>query len=157
MCKDRYSWSQQDAKAKDQSFLEESSPKQWLVKTLKATMNLLNSLIYEPNVLRMMENMGYDPTNGPGLNFGKGRRTLLLAFVPKKEKPLIIIIELAGGWGLYVDSNLVGLWICRLSDTSSWELGASVGSIFKEISINMVSTSHPEDGDEKMIQSDTDP
>ena len=31
---------------------------------------------YEPNVLRMMENMGYDLTSGPGLNFGK-RRTLL--------------------------------------------------------------------------------
>ena len=31
----------------------------------------------EPNVLRMMESMGYDLTNGPGLKFGKGRRTLL--------------------------------------------------------------------------------
>jgi len=32
---------------------------------------------YEPNVLRMMENMGYDITSGHGLNFGKGRRILL--------------------------------------------------------------------------------
>jgi len=32
---------------------------------------------YEPNILRMMESMGYDLTNSPGLNFGKGRRTLL--------------------------------------------------------------------------------
>ena len=32
---------------------------------------------YKPNALRMMESMGYDLTNGPGLNFGKGRRTLL--------------------------------------------------------------------------------
>ena len=32
---------------------------------------------YGPNALRMMESMGYDLTNGPGLNFGKGRRTLL--------------------------------------------------------------------------------
>jgi len=31
---------------------------------------------YEPNVLRMMENMGYDLTDGPSLNFSKGRRTL---------------------------------------------------------------------------------
>jgi len=30
---------------------------------------------YEPNVLKMME--CYDLTNGPALNFGKGRRTLL--------------------------------------------------------------------------------
>ena len=28
---------------------------------------------YEPNVLKMMENMGYDLTSGPNLNFGKGR------------------------------------------------------------------------------------
>jgi len=26
---------------------------------------------YDSNVLRMMENMGYDLTSGPGLNFGK--------------------------------------------------------------------------------------
>ena len=32
---------------------------------------------YESNVLRMMKNMGYDLTSGPGLNFSKGRRTLL--------------------------------------------------------------------------------
>ena len=32
---------------------------------------------YEPSVLRMMERMGYDLTNDPGLNFGKRRRTLL--------------------------------------------------------------------------------
>ena len=30
---------------------------------------------YEPNVLRMMESRGYDQING--LNFDKGRRTLL--------------------------------------------------------------------------------
>ena len=42
------------------------------------------------------------------------------------------------------------------SGTSSWELDVSVGNIFKELSINMVSTSHPEDGGEEMIQSDTD-
>jgi len=38
---------------------------------------------YEPNVLRMMQSMGYDLANGLGLNFGKGRRTLLWSFVPK--------------------------------------------------------------------------
>jgi len=38
---------------------------------------------FEPNVLRMMENMGYDLTRGPGLNFSKGRRTLFQSFVPK--------------------------------------------------------------------------
>jgi len=42
---------------------------------------------YEPNVLRMMENMGYDLTSGLGLNFGKGRRTLLRPFIPKGKAP----------------------------------------------------------------------
>jgi len=39
--------------------------------------------------------------------------------------------------------------------TSSWELDVSVGDIFKDLSVNMVSTSHPKDGDKEMIQSDT--
>ena len=42
---------------------------------------------YEPNVLRMMESMGYDLANDPVLNFGKGRRTLLWSFVPKGKTP----------------------------------------------------------------------
>jgi len=42
---------------------------------------------YEPNILRMMEGMGYDLTKSPGLNFGKGRRTLLRSFVPKGKIP----------------------------------------------------------------------
>ena len=42
---------------------------------------------YEPNILRMMESMGYDLTRGPGLNFGNGRRTLLRSFVPKRKTP----------------------------------------------------------------------
>ena len=32
---------------------------------------------YKSNVLRMMENIGYNLTSGLGLNFSKGRRTLL--------------------------------------------------------------------------------
>ena len=42
---------------------------------------------FEPSVLKMMESMGYDLTNGPGLNFGKGKRTLLRSFVPKGKNP----------------------------------------------------------------------
>ena len=49
---------------------------------------------YEPNVLRMMENMGYDLTNGPGLK----EHFFDLSF--RKGRPLIIIIELAGGWAM---------------------------------------------------------
>jgi len=42
------------------------------------------------------------------------------------------------------------------SGTSSWELDVSVGDIFKDLSVNMISISHLKDGDEKMVQSDTD-
>jgi len=44
-----------------------------------------------------------------------------------------------------------------LSGTSSWESDVSVGNIFKELSVNLVSTSHPEDENEEIIQLDTDP
>ena len=54
---------------------------------------------YEPNVLRMMKNMEYDLTKGPGLNFGKGRRTLLHPSF-QKGRPLITIIELVRGWAM---------------------------------------------------------
>jgi len=54
---------------------------------------------YEPNVLRMMESMGYDLTNCPGLNFGKGRRTLLRSFVPKGKTP-DYYHRIAGGWAM---------------------------------------------------------
>ena len=43
------------------------------------------------------------------------------------------------------------------SGTSSWESDVSVGNLFGELSVYMVSTSHLEVGDEEMIQSDTDP
>ena len=80
-----------------------------------------------------------------------------------KGKPMIIIIKLAGGWG-YVSTPLLSfsesekpLYHNHSSGISSCELDDSVDNIFKDLSVNMISTSHPKDGDEKMIQSDTDP
>ena len=40
---------------------------------------------------------------------------------------------------------------------SLWESDVSVGKFFNELSVNMVSTSHPEDENEEIIQSDTNP
>jgi len=37
------------------------------------------------------------------------------------------------------------------SGTSSWESDVSIGNIFGELSVNMVSTSHLEDEDDEMI------
>ena len=42
------------------------------------------------------------------------------------------------------------------SGTSSWESYVSVGNLFGELSVYMVSASHLEDRDKEMIQSDTD-
>ena len=42
------------------------------------------------------------------------------------------------------------------SGTSSWESDVNVDNIFGELSVNMVSTSHLQDRDEEMVQSDTD-
>ena len=60
-----------------------------------------------------MENMGYDLTSGPGLNFNKGRRTLLDPSF-QKEKPLIITIELAGGWAMcqLQSRQLISIQMC---------------------------------------------
>ena len=117
---------------------------------------------YKPSVLRMMERMGYDLTNGPDLNFDKGRRTLLRSFTTKGKTP-DYYHRTRRGLG-YVSTPIPSasefeesLYHNHSSCTSSWESDFSVGNLFGELSVNMVSTSHLEDGDEETIQSDTDP
>jgi len=109
--------------------------------------------LYEPNVLRMMDNMAYDLTNGPDLNFGKGRRTLLRSFVPKGKAPNYYH-RTRRGLG-YVSTPILlafeseeSLHHNHSSGMSSWESDVSVSYMFKDLSVNMVSTSHPEDEDE---------
>ena len=111
---------------------------------------------YEPNVLRIMESMGYDLTNGPGLNFGKGRRTLLQSFIPK-GKTTDYYNRTRRGLG-YMSTHISSaseseesLYHNHSSGITSWESDVSVGNIFRELSVNMVSTSHLEDGDKEMI------
>jgi len=41
--------------------------------------------------------------------------------------------------------------------TLLWESNVSVGNIFKDLLVDMILTCHPEDGDEEIFQSDTDP
>jgi len=109
---------------------------------------------YEPNVLRMMENMEYDLMKKFGLNFGKGRWTLLRSFVPK-GKAFDYYHKTRRGLG-YISTPIPlifeseeSLYHDHSSGTSSWESDVSVGGIFKEFSVNMVSTSHQEEEDEK--------
>ena len=106
--------------------------------------------------------MGYDLTIGPGLNFSKGRRTLLWSFI-LKGKTLDYYHRTRRGLG-YVSTSIPSaseseesLYHNHSSGMSSWESDVSVGNLFRELSVNMVSTSHLEDGDEEMVQSDIDP
>ena len=103
----------------------------------------------------MMEKV-YDLANGPGLNFDKGRRTLLRSFVPKGKSPdyyhqtrrdLGYVSTLIPS----ASESEESLYYSHSSDTSSLKSDVSVGNIFKELSVNMISTSHLEDGDEEMI------
>ena len=109
----------------------------------------------------MMKKMGYDLASGPDLNFGRGRRTLIWSFIPKEKAPDYYHRTRRGL--SYVSTPILSaseseelLYHDHSSGTSSWESDVGVGDIFKDLSMNMVSTSHPEDEDEKMIQSDTD-
>jgi len=93
---------------------------------------------YEPNVFRMMENMGYDLANGPGLNFGKGTRTLLRSFIPKGKTP-DYYHQIRRGLG-YMSTPISSAsesegssYHYRSSGTSSWESDVSVGNIFREL------------------------
>jgi len=117
---------------------------------------------YEPNVLKMMKIMGYNLARGPVLNFSRGRRTLLRSFVLKVKAPNYYH-RTRKGLG-YVSTPILSaseskesLYHNHSSGTSSWESDISIGNIFQDLSVNMVLTSHPKDGDEEMIQSDIDP
>ena len=117
---------------------------------------------YKPNVLRMMENMGYDLTNGPGLNFDKRRRTLLRSFVPKGIAPDYYHQTCRGLGMCQLQSrrplSLKNYYITTARQARHRESQMSVSASSSQKSrVNMVSTSHPEDGNEEMIQSDTDP
>jgi len=94
--------------------------------------------------------MGHDLAKKSRLNFDKGRRTLLRSFVPKGKAP-DYYQKTRRGLG-YVPTPIPfdfksdeSLYHDHSSGTSSWESDVSVGAIFGNLSINMVSTSLIED------------
>ena len=112
----------------------------------------------------MMERMGYDLINRPGLNFGKGRRTLLRSFVPKGKAPDYYHKTHRGlGYVSTPPPSDQESKDCDYHDhssgTSSWDSDVSIRNIFNTLSVNMTSVSHQEDEDEneELIQCDTDP
>ena len=109
----------------------------------------------------MIENIGYDLTRDPSLNF-RGRRILLQSFIPKGKAPGYYH-QTRRGLG-YVSTPITSAsesegnyTIITRQAHHRGESDVSIGNIFKELSVNMISISHLEDGDEEMIQSDTDP
>ena len=112
-------------------------------------------------IMGEIENMGCNLTKRSGLNFDKGRRILILSFVPKGKAPDYCHKTRRGLD--YVSTSIrsdfkyeESLYHDHSSGTSSWESNIDVGDIFRDLSVNMVSISHLEDKDEEMIQSDTD-
>jgi len=115
----------------------------------------------EPSAHHMIEKMGYNLTKRPDLNFGKGRWTLLRSIVPRGKAP-DYYQKTQRGLG-HVSTPILSdfeyeesLYHDHLSSMSSWKIDVSTSTIFRNFSVNMVSTSHLEEKDEEMIQSDTD-
>jgi len=93
---------------------------------------------------------------------GKGRRTLLRSFV-SKGKPPDYYRRTRRSLG-YVSTSIPSASESKKSlyhnhsfGTSSWESDVSVGNLFTELSVNIVSASHLEDENKETIQSNTDP
>jgi len=106
--------------------------------------------------------MGYDLTSGLGLNFDKRRRILFRSFIQKGKAPDYYYRTRRGLGYVSTPIPLASKFEGSLHHNHSlgmslWESDVSVGNIFKELSIIMVSTSHPEDENEQIIQSDIDP
>ena len=87
---------------------------------------------------------------------------MLRSFIPKGKAP-DYYHRTRRGLG-YVSTPILlaseskeSLYHNHSSSTSSWESDVSVGDIFKDLSVNMVSTSHQKNEDEEIIQSDKDP
>ena len=100
--------------------------------------------------------MGNNLTKRSGHNFSKGKQALLRSFVPKGKDPdyyhrglgyvsTPVLSDSESEEKVYNDSS---------SATWSWDSDVSVGGIFENLSVNMVSTSHLEDDGEGIIQSE---
>ena len=108
---------------------------------------------YGPNTCRMMDNIAYDLTKRSSLNFGQGRRTLLRSYAPK-QKASDYYHQTRRGLG-YVSTPIPSgskskepIYHDHSSGTLPWESDISVSTIFEDLLVNMVSTSHMKDEDE---------
>ena len=104
-----------------------------------------------------MEKMGYNLRQGDGLNFGKGRRIPLQPFV-LKGKPQNYYDRTRRGLGYVTppeqsesEDESFSSTQSQSSSLSEWESDVSVGVVFKNLSVNMTSTSHIEEEGEDQL------
>ena len=100
---------------------------------------------YSPSAHYMIEKMGYNLTKRSGLNFGKERRTLLRSFVPRGKTPDYYQKTRKGSGHVStpIPSNFESksLYHDHSSCMLLWESDVSLDTIFRNLSVNMVSTS----------------
>ena len=94
--------------------------------------------------------MGYNLKHGKGLNFRKGRRGLLRNFVPR-GKPANYYDNTRRGLGYVIpppptmvksrDNKPI---LSHSPFSSEWDSDVSVGIVFKELTVNMTSSSQLE-------------
>ena len=87
--------------------------------------------------------MGYNLKHGEGLNFGKGRRSLLRNFVPK-GKPANYYDNTRRGLGYVtpkppatVQSKDDKPILSHSASSSEWDSDVNVGMMFENLTINM--------------------
>ena len=153
---------QPDTRVVSRSSLDDSGLSPWLTKVQRTILSPLNSLIMGKTHTIWWRRWGYNLAKRSDLNFSKERWALLQSFI-LKGKILDYYHKSWRGLG-YVSTPVPSNSESKeyqshdhFLSTSSWELNVSIDAIFNSLSVNMVSTSHLEDKDDEMIQSDTDP
>ena len=97
-----------------------------------------------------MMRKGYSLQRGSGLNFGKGRRGFLRNFVPK-GKPTNYYDKTCRGLGYVTPPPSTSIWSednkpipSRSASSSEWDSDVSVGTLFKELTVNITLSSQLE-------------
>lgn len=106
--------------------------------------------------------MGYDITQGIGLNFGEGRSILLQSFVPKRQIP-DYYHKSRRGLGYIITPLPSSTYESKEEvqhdhsfESSSWDLEISEGATFCNFIANMISINHIKEGYESTsLQNDS--
>ena len=105
---------------------------------------------YARSARHMMKKMGYNLMHGDGLNFRKGRRSLLRNFVPK-GKPANYYDNTHRGLGYVTPTPPATVQFrddepmpSHSASSSEWDSDVRVGVMFENLTVNMTSSSQLE-------------